>query len=153
MNFTSEIKMYHENSHILKNHVDIYEYIHGGHGVVTLQAPGGKHFTYCFKKPHRESNFREGTLFAYCIEGKNEYNYVGMYDVKSFRKTANSEYDEDSEQFKGAQYIIYMSLKDFNTPMKLYHEGVCCLCGKKLTNPESIERGIGPQCVKTIQVG
>ena len=148
MNSTSEIKMYHENSHILKNHVDIYEYIHGGHGVVTLQSPSGKYFTYCFKKPYGKDKFKEGTLFAYCIEGKHEYNYVGMYDLKSFRKTNQSCYEEDSEQFKGARYIVYMSLKDFNTPMKLYHEGVCCLCGKKLTDPKSIERGIGPQCLK-----
>ena len=27
--------------------------------------------------------------------------------------------------FKGAKYILYMSMKDFDTPMKLYHEGVC----------------------------
>ena len=24
--------------------------------------------------------------------------------------------------------------------------GVCCVCGAVLTNPESIERGIGPIC-------
>lgn len=148
-----EVKTYHENSHVLRNCIDIRDYIHGGHGVVTLEAPSGEYYTYCFKKPHAEDKFKEGTLFAYCIEGKNQYNYVGMYDLKSFRRTTHSDYEEDSPQFKGAKYIIYMSLKDFNTPMKLYHEGVCCLCGKKLTKPESIERGIGPECFKRIQAG
>jgi hypothetical protein len=27
-----------------------------------------------------------------------------------------------------------------------HEHGVCCLCGRELTNPDSIERGIGPVC-------
>lgn len=142
-----EVKTYHENSHILRNMIDISNYIHGGHGVVTLVAPDGVYHTYMFKKPYGTDKFKDGTLFAYCLEGKNRCNYVGMWDTRNFRKTTNSEYEEDTDQFRGARYIIYMSLKDFNTPMKLYHEGVCCRCGRPLTTPESIERGMGPVCM------
>jgi hypothetical protein len=34
---------------------------------------------------------------------------------------------------------------------KIQHEGKCCRCGRTLTTPESIERGIGPECVKHCQ--
>jgi hypothetical protein len=30
----------------------------------------------------------------------------------------------------------------------VWHEGSCARCGKKLTVPESIESGFGPECVK-----
>lgn len=141
-----KVTTYPESKHILKNHVDISDYINGGHGVVTLQAPSGNHHTYLFKKPHSSSKFKEGTLFVYCFDGKSDCGYVGMWDTRNFRKTTNSEYEEDTDQFKGAKYIMYMSMKDFDTPMKLYHEGVCCRCGRQLTTPESIERGMGPVC-------
>lgn len=30
--------------------------------------------------------------------------------------------------------------------IRFQHEGKCCVCGRPLTNPESIEMGIGPEC-------
>lgn len=33
-----------------------------------------------------------------------------------------------------------------NPDMLIYHTGRCCACYKKLTDPLSIELGIGPQC-------
>lgn len=146
-----DIKYYHEMAHRLVGKEAIWNYIKGGHGVVTLESPSGKHYTYCFKKPKSPDKFDAVTLFAYCLEGKHQYNYVGMVTRKGFRHTTNSEYDEDSEQFKGARYIIYMAAKDFETPMKLYHEGVCSCCGRQLTKPESIISGIGPICARQIK--
>lgn len=32
--------------------------------------------------------------------------------------------------------------------LEIWHEGRCCRCGRKLTVPESIESGIGPECAK-----
>lgn len=145
-----KVAMYHDNAHVLEGCEAIWNYIKGGHGVVTLESPSGKHYTYCFKKPLSPEKFDKITLFAYCIEGKHQYRYVGMLSRKGFRKTAHSEYETNSEQFKGAAYIIKMAMKDFKTCMTLYHEGVCSVCGKRLTKPESIVRGIGPHCFKHI---
>lgn len=33
----------------------------------------------------------------------------------------------------------------------VHHEGQCGRCGRKLTVPESIEHGIGPECAKAVQ--
>ena len=32
--------------------------------------------------------------------------------------------------------------------LEIFHEGRCCACGRKLTTPESILSGIGPECAK-----
>jgi hypothetical protein len=29
--------------------------------------------------------------------------------------------------------------------------GICCICGANLKDPESIQRGIGPECIKKVQ--
>ena len=30
--------------------------------------------------------------------------------------------------------------------VEVWHEGICGRCGRKLTVPESVERGLGPEC-------
>lgn len=30
--------------------------------------------------------------------------------------------------------------------VEFWHEGKCCRCGRKLTDPESVSRGLGPEC-------
>ena len=32
--------------------------------------------------------------------------------------------------------------------VEIWHEGRCCRCGRRLTVPESIEQGYGPECVQ-----
>lgn len=36
--------------------------------------------------------------------------------------------------------------KELIAGVNFYHEGKCCRCGRKLTVPESIKSGIGPEC-------
>jgi hypothetical protein len=36
------------------------------------------------------------------------------------------------------------------TPAEVWHEGRCCRCGRKLTVPESIAAGIGPECAQRV---
>lgn len=35
--------------------------------------------------------------------------------------------------------------------VEIWHEGTCCKCGRKLTDPDSIERGLGPECAGIIK--
>jgi hypothetical protein len=60
-------------------------------------------------------------------------------------------YDDDSWGFEIARGVIFklrpehkMSLEDAKKFGALY--GTCCVCGRTLTNEESIEAGIGPIC-------
>ncbi len=32
--------------------------------------------------------------------------------------------------------------------VEFWHEGKCARCGRKLTTPESIQRGLGPECAE-----
>ena len=49
---------------------------------------------------------------------------------------------------------LWLSDKGYRNELasvELHHEGKCACCGRKLTNPVSIETGIGPECSKHLK--
>lgn len=147
--YDEDFVFYHENSGELKGHLDIQNYLHGGKGVVTLLSPSGKHHTYSFRYPLEQDKFPEGTMFVYSLMREHVWMYVGMLQSNGrFRRTQFSKFNEDSPIVKGAKFISRMMREDFDHPMRLYHEGVCSICGRRLTSPKSIRQGIGPKCLR-----
>ena len=144
--------MYDENSYQLIGKKIIRDYIYGGKGIVTLRSPTGVHHTYYFKRPTDRYNFPDDVLFVYALHNKTQHFYVGMIENNQFRLTKCSRFGEHTPIVKGVRYILKMMFHDIDTPMKLYHEGVCSICGRKLTNPKSLDTGIGPKCRRIYHV-
>lgn len=141
------LNIHHENSHELQGSQIIRDYIFGGRGVVTLLSPTGVHHSYVFKKPRNEDQFPDDVYFVYALHNGDKLFYVGMIENCQFRLTRSSRFLNDTEIVKGARYIMRMAFTpNLHTSMKLYHEGICSVCGRPLTNPKSIEVGIGPRC-------
>lgn len=127
----------------------IRDYIFGGRGIVTLKSPSGVHHSYMFAKPKNEDVFPDDVVFVYAVHERSKLFYVGMIESGRFRLTRNSRFDSHTDIVKGARYIVKMAdHPDMETPMALYHEGMCACCGRRLTNPKSLESGIGPKCRK-----
>ncbi len=141
---------YPESSYELTTSESIRKYLTGGKGIVTLQSPTGIHHTYAFTAPRERDKFPDNTLFVYSQVSSNEWLYCGMLDSRfQFKLTRASTWSNDCEIVKGAKYISrWMRNEIKTTPMKLYHAGVCSVCGKKLTHPKSILLGVGPRCRK-----
>ena len=136
-----------EFSHKLEGSARIRNYIFGGRGVVTLKSPSGIHHSYVFKRPKNEDQFPDDVIFVYALHDNSKLFYVGMVENNQFRLTRSSRFLPDTEIVRGARYIMKMAFYDnLDTPMELYHEGVCSICGRPLTNPKSIQTGIGPRC-------
>jgi len=128
-----------------KNRINLY--VKGGKGTLKLQAPSGNYHIYSFREPMDKDNFDEWVLFAFCKHEDGRWLYVGKLDKDlNFKYTRNSKYGVDSEEFKGAAYIVKLMKQDVNTPMKLFHYGRCSVCGKKLTNDFAIKNGMGYRC-------
>ena len=47
---------------------------------------------------------------------------------------------------KPAWFVSLLSGPDNENSFTVHHEGKCGCCGRSLTVPESIKRGIGPEC-------
>lgn len=141
------LKIYHENSCKLAGCESIRRYIYGGKGIVTLLSPSGEHHTYMFKKPLNEDVFPNDILFVYAVHEQSKLFYIGMIEQGKFRLTRASRFLNDTPIVRGVRYIMRMMTEpNLVTPMELYHEGMCSVCGRPLTNPKSIKIGVGPKC-------
>lgn len=145
-----EVKKYPLSAHKLEGKDNIKNYCMGGNAIVTLTSPTTVHYSYYIRSPWMEDkdDFKKDVRFVYVMNSLNRWMYLGELcnDGKYFRVTKNSQYRTDSPEFKGMQYIVKMMNKEFNTHMILQHEGCCSRCGRRLVDPISIERGIGPKC-------
>lgn len=71
---------------------------------------------------------KEGKHFVWTCKGVDPYQQY-MYKI-----------------FKWVWDNIYNGVMPDN--LVVYHYGTCCRCGRTLTDPKSIKRGIGPECIK-----
>lgn len=133
----------------LKN-TDIKKFLFAGNATLTIESSAtGKHYTYKVKK-HKEADI----YFVSLLNGpsnESDYAYVGIIknDKKVFTLTAKSRYTKDATSVKAFTYFFNLvkGNKSLNK-LKVYHSGSCGRCGRKLTTPESIKRGLGPFCAK-----
>ena len=129
----------------------VKKYVLGGNGTVTLESDvSGTHHTYSFHT--NEDN--PDKIWIYTLVTENSWVYVGYYSktYECFKLTAKSVFKPDSAIVKGVAYIFKMILNPnfHDDRMHLLHEGICAVCGRPLTNPASIELGIGPYCMTKI---
>ena len=153
----NKVQIFPLSSHVLKGAVAIKKYCMSGNAIVTLTSPSGVHYTYFIRAPWLDdkSEFTEDVRFVYVLGSEGKWLYIGgLYKNGTiFRKTKNSSVRESSESFKGMKYLVKMMNHEFETPMIVQHEGACGRCGRRLTDPVSIETGIGPKCMNLIQHG
>lgn len=78
--------------------------------------------------------------------------YIGRIDRKSKSFKPYGYVERDHVGIQTIEWIIrnWAHLEEWEKEEKLaiYHLGSCCKCGLPLTVPESIQNGIGPQCMK-----
>jgi hypothetical protein len=93
------------------------------------------------------------TYFVSLLTGPDNwsnYAYMGLLDAQTgvVRLTAKSKYKSTTPPYRILNGILERIWNDREHPngFELRHEGKCGRCGRKLTVPESIDRGIGPEC-------
>ena len=128
----------------------VKDFVLGGNALITIESGiTGKHFTYKIQQSKTDTNL----YFIKNLRGsdnENDYVYVGCYfsDNKTFVPEKSYKDKAVYSWPKSIQAIRYLMNTLDNVPEKLlvYHNGRCCKCGRILTTPESIRRGIGPEC-------
>ena len=136
----------------MKDRNDVLAFMQAGAAKFTLKSvkTGGR-FTYRIK----ESN--DGKVFFVSLltgtNNENDYSYMGVIGAGGeFRRTAKSRVTEESLGYQAFNWfwrqIASGSGSPLNPVVEFWHEGCCGRCGRALTVPESIERGIGPECWK-----
>ena len=134
------------------NKINSVKFFSAGNAKFTVTNPQGKHYT--FRIGHREET---QPLFVSLMSGpdnESSFTYMGIYDpnLNEVKLTKKSRYTDDTLPVKVIRWAVKAVAKgSLPEGYKIQHEGKCCRCGRTLTTPESIERGIGPECVKHCQ--
>jgi hypothetical protein len=119
-----------------------------GKCIITIQSTETmKHYTYKIKKSRQPD---KNIHFVYVLADKDKYIYFAtIFDEKALATTKNSKMNKDSVCFKAFRFFYNNLLAgniDNLNKLNIFHSGHCNKCGKLLTTPESIKRGLGPYC-------
>ncbi len=137
---------------IFANPQDARAFTLAGNATITLESQKtGAHFTYRVRQAlDRETEKPTDRYFVSVLNGpdnEHSFAYVGLLDGGSFRQTAKSRFAADTPSVRGFVYFWNAIAADrMPNTMNVRHEGKCGRCNRKLTTPESLDRGIGPEC-------
>jgi hypothetical protein len=124
--------------------------VFAGNATVTFEnVSKGTHVTY------KVSNVpdSEGKFFVSILSGNDNetnYSYVGLVNQGTGSFYPSKKLNPETKSVKAFDYIYTRILKtgQLSTDVRVYHSGQCCRCGRKLTTPESVKNGLGPECIK-----
>ena len=126
---------------------DTKAYVLAGNATFTLySAKLDKRYTY---KVQRDKS-RDDRYYAKVLIGQdneNDYRYIGLFysDTMDLRvKNA----PHTAPQYTMLRYFlqILQGIHPWPNTCQFLKSNRCCACGRLLTTPESIVKGIGPEC-------
>jgi hypothetical protein len=128
------------------------EFVFAGNAIFTVMNTDTKNrFTLKVKK-HKENDI----FFVSVMTGSDNYTsytFIGTYfPNKGYKKSYKSKIGSDAMSAKMVQWFFNSFInnqKKYET-IKVYHEDKCGRCGRKLTTPESVKSGFGPECIKLV---
>ena len=125
----------------------------GGNATFTVESlKSGQHKTFKIRQGKANPLYPKPVWFVSLLTGsdnENSYTYIGMVNPENgaLTLTRKSQRNDQSIDVLTFRFVMNHLFSDRIYPnAKVHHEGKCGCCGRKLTVPESIERGIGPEC-------
>jgi len=131
----------------------IQMYVYGGKGRFRMKSlKSEKEFVYKISPmSKRNARYDEYTFYvSLVVPGGTEFMGVMKSEENRYIHSKKSYRQFDSPEVKGFRWLLeqFQTDSEFPPMMEFYHMGVCSCCGKGLTDPTSIELGIGPICFK-----
>lgn len=126
------------------------DYMLAGKATFTVKSlASGEHYTFRMEKLEDKDLW-----FVSLLTLGDTYTYMGVVDgyPLHFRLTKKSNYTESCKTVKVFRWCLgnVVLLRRFPNNLEVRHEGTCGKCGRALTRPDSIDRGIGPECAKRL---
>jgi hypothetical protein len=135
----------HTHARIMTNVADVARFLLAGHATITLKSLAtNAHFTYRISKADDADRW-----FVKVLTDGDQYVYAGMlFDATAALSiTKASRFRDDSPCVKAFRYFhAHLLAGSIPEQLEVRHEGQCGRCGRALTHPDSIDRGIGPDC-------
>lgn len=142
------------------------QFVTAGDATFTIEVPASlqaaphnyaAHYTYRVQRVEATERW-PAAWFAKVLTGPDneaDFTYLGKLDdfTGQTRTTAKSARWADTKQLKLLNRVLARVWGDDHAAyeaagFRTHHEGRCGRCNRKLTTPESVERGIGPECAE-----
>jgi hypothetical protein len=143
------------------------EFVTGGKATFTIEVANDfatknelkPHYTFKVKKKEANGNYPEAYFVSLLTgpDNENSFSYLGVLNPNAgeVRLTAKSRLQDDSMVVKIlkrtlARLWANQGEEIAKAGFDVHHEGKCGRCGRKLTVPESVKSGFGPECAGKI---
>ena len=131
---------------------NLRRFILAGNATFTVKSNRtGNRLTFRVRQPRADSPHFVSVMTG--PDNELSYSFVGsLFRDGSYRHGKRSKIEETAKPAIAAKWIVERVSRGEDLPdCEVWHAGKCGRCGRKLTVPESIETGIGPDCAKLFQ--
>jgi hypothetical protein len=124
-------------------------YMFAGRAKVTLVSKiTGKHFTYQVQGKQDSKDESKTVYFVRYLNGpdnQNDFAYLGMVPEgkEKIILTKASKAGPSAPVYRALEFALRNPTA---STLEVHHSGTCGRCGRELTDPVSIQTGIGPIC-------
>lgn len=128
---------------------DVKKFLLAGNATLTVTSKAtGKRFTFRVKRAARPTS----PHFVSVLTGpdnEQDYEFLGtIFQGQDYKPSVRSRIAPTAPAAMAARWVCRQVLRDRPLDaVEIHHEGHCGRCGRKLTVPESIESGFGPECI------
>lgn len=129
------------------------KFMEAGNATITLKSVmSGKHITFRVRRTRDNGPIYFVSLLT-GPDNERSYSYIGIYNKEKteFRLTSKSKMREESEPVQAFRFFLKCIQKNqIPNSLEIFHEGRCGRCNRKLTTPESVASGFGPECIQYV---
>jgi hypothetical protein len=115
-----------------------------------VSEASGARFTYRVREPEQlRGNITHFVSVLTGSDNENAFSYLGQVrSLDCWQQGVKSKIGPGAPSARAFAYFWHQVMARGVMPSKLqfWHEGRCCACGRKLTVPDSLARGLGPDC-------
>jgi hypothetical protein len=120
-----------------------------GNAHVTFQSQRtGTRFTYHVRLADRRPGDTRICHFVSVLTGPDHYEYLGcIYAERAYVRGHKSRIAAAATSSIAFVWVwTHLLAGKMHPELGVWHEGRCGKCGRRLTTPESVARGLGPVC-------
>lgn len=134
---------------VMRDAGDVLRFALAGEATLTLRSLRTKRwYTFNIWQSEDRDGKPKDRWFVKVLADSDKYIYVGMINQRrEFTLTRASKFSEEAGSVRAFRFFwSHLQAGSIAPDLEVRHHNRCGRCGRELTVPESIERGIGPDC-------
>ncbi len=130
---------------------NLRDFILAGNATFTVRSEKtGNRFTFKVRQPNNSVPHFVSVLSG--TDNENDFTFLGAIFNEKFYQPSAKKVSLSSPSAIAAKWVVSRVIAGQSLAgCEVWHEGKCGRCGRKLTVPESIETGIGPECLRRME--